>query len=71
VLLSGGVVVAAATVPLDDGEHKPALLFRFATPLGQFYPPMLLVLDDDQAANLPTLVRDAVDGARDAARRAS
>lgn len=33
--LSGGVVVAAATVPMpDDGEMKPALLFRFSDPLG-------------------------------------
>lgn len=71
-LISGGVVVAAATVPMpDDGEMKPALVFRFSDPLGHFYPPMLLVLDDDQAANLPTLVQQSVDGAREAARRAS
>jgi hypothetical protein len=70
-LVSGGVVVMAGTLPLpDDGEAKPALVFRFSDPFGQFYPPVLLVLDDDQAANLPTLVRQAVDGAIEAARTA-
>lgn len=71
-LVSGGVVIAAATLPMpDDGEHKPALVFRFSDPHGQFYAPVLLVLDDDQAANLPHLVRESVDGAREAARKAS
>lgn len=71
-LMSGGVVVAGAVVPMpDDGDPKPALVFRFSSPLGQFYNPVLLVLDDDQAANLPRLVRQAVDGARRAAREAS
>ena len=70
--LSGGVVVAAAVVPLpDDGTLKPTLVFRFSDPFGNFYPPIALVLDDQQAAKLPTLVRDAVEGARKAAKRAS
>jgi hypothetical protein len=71
-IVSGGLVIAAATVPMpDDGELKPALVFRFSSPLGEFYNPVLLVLDDDQAANLPKLVQQSVDGAREAARKAS
>lgn len=70
-LLSGGVVVAGAVLPLDDGEHKPALMFRFSDPLGHFYPPMLLVLDDDQAAKLPPLVSKAVSDAIRAAKEAA
>lgn len=71
-LMSGGVVIAAATLPMpDDGQHKPALVFRFSDPLGHFYPPILLVLDDDQAAKLPNLVHKSVSGAIAAAKEAS
>lgn len=67
-LLSGGVVVLAASVPVDGVGTKPGLLFRFTSPLGEFYPPMLLVLDDDQAGKLPALVSNAVSAARSAAK---
>ena len=66
--LSGGVVVMAATVPVPDVGIRPCLIFRFATPLGDMYPPMLLVLDDDQASKLPALVSTAVDAAMKEAR---
>lgn len=70
-LLSGGVVVLAAVMPLPDGEHKPALMFRFASPTGDFYPPMTLVLDDDQVAKLPLLIIEAAAAAIQAAKEAS
>lgn len=69
--VSGGVVVAGALAPLLDGDVKPALIFRFTSPFGVFYPPVLLVLDDDQASKLPQLVTDAVTAARKAAEEAS
>jgi hypothetical protein len=68
--VSGGVVVAGAWLPVD-GENKPALVFRFSNPLGQFLTPILLVLDDDQAAKLPDLIKKAVSGAIKAAREAA
>jgi hypothetical protein len=75
--MSGGMVVMAATADVQveppvagiGGKRvtKPALVFRFATPDGRFYQPIMLVLDDDQMANAPKLVTDAVDAARKAA----
>jgi hypothetical protein len=69
-VVSGGLVAAGCTVPIDD-EVKPAILFRFATPTGGFYPPMLLVLDDGQMAGLPKLVRAAATSSIEAARTAN
>lgn len=68
--VSGGMVVMAAVLPVD-GDPKPTLVFRFATPLGTFYPPMVLVLDDDQVRNVPDLVTKAVHSAVRAAKEAS
>jgi len=58
-LLSGGVVVMAALVPVD-GKDEPALVFRFARPDGEFYPPVLLVVSDEQMSGLIPLVTKAV-----------
>lgn len=69
-LLSGGVVVAAAVVPVGD-ETKPALIFRFSNPFGEFYSPVALVLDDDQAAKVTDLVSKAVTCAVNAAKERS
>ncbi len=67
---AGGVVVMAAGVDVPGVGPKPALVFRFTHPLGEFYPPRVLVLDDDQATKLGPLVTDAVRMAVDAARAA-
>ena len=64
---AGGVVVMAATIPIPDVGVKPALVFRFAAPTGEFYPAMVLVCDDDQMAKLRPLVVEAVQAARRAA----
>lgn len=64
---SGGVVVMAATVDVPGAGKKPALIFRFATPTGGFYPPVCLVEDDDQMAKLRPLINGAVAEARRAA----
>lgn len=68
-LLAGGVVAMAVTVPLDD-TFKPGLLFRFTAPTGEFYQPILLVLDDDQAVKTPPMIRAAVAASVAAAREA-
>ena len=68
--LAGGMVVMAAVIPVE-GEPKPVLVFRFVAPLGQFYTPLVLVLDDDQARNVPALVTRAVTAAVRAAKEAS
>lgn len=69
-LLSGGLVAAGCTVPVGD-EVKPAILFRFASPTGQFYRPVLLVLDERQMAGLTSLLSAAVSSSIDAARTAN
>lgn len=68
--ISGGLVVMAATMPVPDVGTLPALVFRFATPTGQFYRPILLVLDEDQAAKLPQLVLASVAAAINRAKTA-
>jgi hypothetical protein len=65
---SGGVVVMASVVDVPDAGPKPALVFRFATPTGGFYPPTVLVCDDDQLAKLRPLILQAVHAAREAAK---
>ena len=64
---SGGVVVMAATIPVPAAGVKPALVFRFATPTGDFYPATVLVCDDDQLAKLRPLINQAIAAARRAA----
>ena len=67
-LLSGGVVCAAATVPVPEIGIRPALMFRFAKADGTgFHHPILLLLEADQAESLVRLVRDSVDAACEAA----
>ena len=68
--LAGGMVVMAAVIPVD-GEPKPVLVFRFAAPLGQFYSPLVLVMDDDQMRKVPDLVAGAARAAVRAAKEAS
>lgn len=64
---SGGVVVMASVVDLDG--PVPALIFRFATPVGDFYTPICLVLDEGQMEKLPTLITQAIAAARKGAAR--
>lgn len=61
--LAGGVVVMGAVLPVPGAGLKPALVFRFALASGDFAAPMVLVLDDDQAAKTTTLVGAAVNAA--------
>lgn len=64
---SGGLVVMAAKIDVPEVGPKPALVFRFATPEGGFYPPVVLVADDDQLAKIGPLVAEASAAARKAA----
>lgn len=64
---SGGCVVMASTVDVPTLGKCPALVFRFATPTGEFYPPTVLVLDDDQMAKLRPLINEAIATSRRAA----
>lgn len=68
---SGAVVVMASTVNVPEIGHKPALVFRFTTPVGDFYTPVVLVMDDDQMAKLRPLLMQAIHAAREAAKAAS
>ena len=48
--IAGGMTLAAALIPDDDGRMVPALIYRFAKPDGSgFYPPMILVLPAESA----------------------
>lgn len=64
---SGGVVVMAAVINVPEVGPKPALVWRFATPDGDFYTPIVLVMDDDQIAKLAPLIEQSVSVARKAA----
>lgn len=64
---SGGVVVMASVVDVPDVGPRPALVFRFSNPIGQFYEPIVLVCDDDQIAKLRPLINSAIADARRAA----
>lgn len=62
---ASGVVVMAAVVPVPEVGPKPAVVFRFANPDGTgFYPPIVLVADDEQLAKLRPLIVEAVQTAR-------
>jgi hypothetical protein len=63
---SGGVIVSASVVELEDAR-MPALIFKFAKAEGGFYDPICLVTDDDQMGKLRTLINSAVGKARTAA----
>ena len=60
--VAAGVVVMATVADTALGPW-PALLFRFADGHGQFLPDVLLLLDDEKAAQLPTLVTQATESA--------
>lgn len=66
--LSGGLVVMAATTPIPEAGVLPTLVFRFSSPVGEFYPPFVLVLDDDQMGKLRPLIMEAIAAARRAAK---
>lgn len=66
---SGGLVVMASVVDVPEAGPKPALVFRFADPHGVFYPPTVLVCDDDQMAKLRPLILQAVHAAREEAKK--
>lgn len=70
VVLSGGLVVMGAVVPVPSLGPKPALVFRFAAVDGTFLPAVVLVLDVDQAEKTPQLVAAATAAAVRAAREA-
>lgn len=66
--LSGGLVIMAAAVPVPERGKLPALLYRFAKPDGSgFYPPILLVVDEDQMSKTAQLTASAVAAAIHAA----
>ena len=67
---SGGVVVMASYVDTPVGRSA-SLVFRFATPTGEFYPPVVLILDDRRMAGLPGLISQAVECALGATRGGS
>lgn len=67
---SGGVVVMPSVVDVPEVGPKPALVFRFATPEGGFYPPVCLVQDDDQLAKLRPLIVESIQMARRGAKTA-
>lgn len=68
---SGSVVVMASVVDVPDVGPKPALVFRFTDPQGQFYPAFCLVMDDDQMAKLRPLLMKAIHDARETAKARS
>lgn len=66
--VAAGVVVMATLAETPLGAW-PAVLFRFADGDGRFLPDVLLLLDDEKAAQLPALVTSAVASAVREARR--
>jgi len=68
--IAGGLVVVAAVVPVDGVGPMPCLVYRFVKPEGGFYPPMVLVVDDDQMAKLVPLTVSAAAAAITAAQAA-
>lgn len=67
---AGGVVVMASVADVPEAGPKPALVFRFSNPHGEFYPAIVLICDDDQMARLRPLINQSVHAAREAARAA-
>jgi hypothetical protein len=66
-LAAGGVVILASKVTLEDGSVMAGIVYRFIAPTGEFYPPMVLAMDDDGMRTLPGLTMRAVATARRAA----
>jgi hypothetical protein len=67
---AGGLVVVAAVFNVAGVGPMPCLVYRFVKPTGGFYPPMILVVDDDQMAKLASLTVNATGAAIDAAKLA-
>lgn len=69
-MVSGGVVIAAALLPVPDGgPDMPALVFRFAMADGSgFYPPTVLTAELHQLEALVPLITQAVTTVSEAAR---
>lgn len=63
-VLTGGLIVAGAAVPVPGIGTCPALVYRFARYDGHILRPVVLVLDDDQMAKIPALIADAAAAAR-------
>lgn len=69
-LLSGGVVVMAATATDPAGHAQPVLVFRFTRPDGTgFWDPMILTMPPERMHDLKTLITQAVDAAVAAAEK--
>ncbi|NUR80770.1 MAG: hypothetical protein HOQ21_10040 [Dermatophilaceae bacterium] len=66
--VAGGLVIMAAAVPVPEHGTYPALVYRFAKPDGSgFYPPIVLVVDEDQMLKTAQLTASAVAAAVEAA----
>lgn len=66
--LAGGVVIMAAALPVPGKGLMPALVYRFAKPDGTgFWPPVVLVVDEDQMTKTAQLTASAVAAAIQAA----
>lgn len=68
-VLSGGMLVAAAAVPIPHVGNCPGLVFRFSRYDGHLLRPVVLIADDEQMHKVPDLVSHAALAARQAARR--
>lgn len=66
--LAGGMVTMAAAVSVGEGR-EPAIVFRFASPEGEFYKPMVLVVSAEEMESLATVVGDTARAAVDAVRK--
>lgn len=67
-VVASGLVVMAGTMPVPETGVMPCLIYRFANPDGSgFYPPMILVVDEDQMTKLAQLVASATAAAIKAA----
>jgi hypothetical protein len=70
--LAGGLVIMAAALPVPEQGKLPALVYRFAKPNGSgFYPPIVLVVDEDQMLKTAQLTASAVAAAIQAATKES
>lgn len=69
---ASGLVILAASVPIPDKGSMPALVYRFANPDGSgFYPPVVLVVEEDQMVKLAQRVASATAAAIASATEAS
>lgn len=66
--IASGVVIAAAVMPVPGRGPMPCLVYRFATPNGSgFYPPIALVVNDQQMRALAQLTAETTTAAVKAA----